>query len=134
MAHQGYDLQLTRYDERGWRATFYTTGMEHSPTSATGTGWERTPWHATQRAAWEVLKPAEGKQRLVFDGMNVSKGYVYGARPKKLEAPDVKPNALLVAERRDEAFYDQLLLRDGLVASAANLAVGGITPESCHAP
>jgi hypothetical protein len=21
------------------------------PTSATGTGWERTPWHATQRAA-----------------------------------------------------------------------------------
>jgi hypothetical protein len=41
---------LTQYDERGWRATFYTTGMEHSPTSATGTGWERTPWHATQRA------------------------------------------------------------------------------------
>ena len=25
-------------------ATFYTSGMEHSPTSATGTGWERTPW------------------------------------------------------------------------------------------
>jgi len=33
-------------DEKGWRATFYTTGMEHSPTSATGTGWERTPWRA----------------------------------------------------------------------------------------
>jgi hypothetical protein len=30
-------------------------GIEHSPTSATGTGWERTPWHATQRAAWEAL-------------------------------------------------------------------------------
>ena len=60
MAHQGYDLQLTRYDERGWRATFYTTGMEHSPTSATGTGWERTPWHATQRAAWEALRNADG--------------------------------------------------------------------------
>ena len=43
MAHQGFDLQLTRYDERGWRATFYTTGMEHSATSATGTAWERTP-------------------------------------------------------------------------------------------
>jgi hypothetical protein len=56
MAHQGYDLQLTRYDERGWRATFYTTGMEHSPTSATGTGWEPTPWHATQRAALEALR------------------------------------------------------------------------------
>jgi hypothetical protein len=54
MHRQGYDLQLTRYDDKGWRATFYTTGMEHSPTSATGTGWERTPWHATQRAAWNV--------------------------------------------------------------------------------
>jgi hypothetical protein len=43
MARRGYDLQLTRYDDRGWRATFYTTKMEHSPTSATGTGWERTP-------------------------------------------------------------------------------------------
>jgi hypothetical protein len=58
MAHQGFDLQLTRYDERGWRATFYTTGMEHSPTSATGTGWERMPWHGTQRAAWDALKTA----------------------------------------------------------------------------
>jgi hypothetical protein len=48
-----------QYDERGWRATFYTTGMEHSPTSATGTGWERTPWHAAQRAAWEALKKAD---------------------------------------------------------------------------
>ena len=60
MHHQGYDLQLTQYDERGWRATFYTTGMEHSPTSATGTGWERTPWHAVQRAAWEALKRVNG--------------------------------------------------------------------------
>jgi hypothetical protein len=47
MARQGYDFQLMRYDERGWRATFDTSGMEHSPTSATGTGWEPTPWHAT---------------------------------------------------------------------------------------
>jgi len=39
----------------GERATFYTTGMEHSPTSATGTGLRRTPWHAVQRAAWEAL-------------------------------------------------------------------------------
>jgi len=59
MHRQGYDLQLTQYDERGWRATFYTSGMEHSRTSATGTGWERTPWHATQRAAWEALKKAD---------------------------------------------------------------------------
>jgi hypothetical protein len=59
MARQRYDLQLTRYDERGWRATFYTTGIEHSPTSATGTAWERTPWHTVQAAAREALRKAE---------------------------------------------------------------------------
>src|SRR6266704_2038637 len=56
MARQGYDLQLTRYDEKGWRATFYTTGMEHSITSATASAWERTPWDAVQRAAWATLR------------------------------------------------------------------------------
>ena len=55
MERQGYDLQLTRYDEKGWRATFYTTGMEHSITSVTASAWERTPWHAVQGAAREAL-------------------------------------------------------------------------------
>ena len=55
MARQGFDLQLTRYDEQGWRATFYMTGMEHSATSSTGTAWERTPWRAVHRAAWNTL-------------------------------------------------------------------------------
>gem|GEM_PF-3188254 len=50
---------MVRNDERGWRATFYTTGMQHSPTSATGTAWERTPWRATQRAAWGALRKSE---------------------------------------------------------------------------
>jgi hypothetical protein len=35
--------------------------MEHSPTSATGIAWERTPWHATQRAALEAVR----KSRIV---------------------------------------------------------------------
>lgn len=56
VAQQGYDLQLTRYDERGWRATFYASGIEHSPMSATGTAWERTPWHAVQSAARDALR------------------------------------------------------------------------------
>ena len=56
MHRQGYDLQLTVDDDRRWRATFYTTGMEHSPTGAIGTAWERTPWRAVQSAAWEALK------------------------------------------------------------------------------
>jgi len=51
MHGQGFDLQLTQYDERGWRATFCTTGMVRSSTSATGTAWKRTPWHTTQRVA-----------------------------------------------------------------------------------
>ena len=59
MAHQGYDLQLTRYDARGWRATFYTTGMEHSVTSATASAWDRTPWHAVQGAARDALRQAD---------------------------------------------------------------------------
>jgi hypothetical protein len=63
MARQGYDLQLTRYDEQGWRATFYTTGMEHSPTSATGTAWELTPWRAVQGAAWKALRQVEEHRR-----------------------------------------------------------------------
>jgi hypothetical protein len=41
MARQGFNLRLTRYAEKGWRATLYTTGMEHSPTSATGTAWDQ---------------------------------------------------------------------------------------------
>ena len=45
-----FALRHMRFDERGWRATLDASGIEHSPTSATGTGWERTPWHATQRA------------------------------------------------------------------------------------
>jgi hypothetical protein len=38
--------------------------MEHSPTSATGIAWESTPWHATQRAAWEAVKNAEATPRM----------------------------------------------------------------------
>ena len=34
MARQGYDLQLTRYDERGWRATFYPTARARSNLSS----------------------------------------------------------------------------------------------------
>jgi hypothetical protein len=59
MARQGYDLQLTRYANEGWRATFFLTGREHSMTQATGSAWESTPWRAVQEAAWHVLTKAE---------------------------------------------------------------------------
>ena len=54
MHRQGYDVQLTQYDERGWRATFYLSGMEHSATSSTASVWEPTPWRAVQRAAFDA--------------------------------------------------------------------------------
>src|SRR5438128_11576104 len=31
MHRQGFDLQLTQYDERGWRAIFYVTGWSTHP-------------------------------------------------------------------------------------------------------
>jgi hypothetical protein len=55
MARQGHDLSLTRYADFGWRATFYVTGREHSPTGATGSAFEVTPFRAVQVAAWETL-------------------------------------------------------------------------------
>src|SRR5215510_11017278 len=59
MRRQGYDLYLVRYDGRGWRATFYVTGMEHSMTATTGSAWEPTPWKAVQRAAARTLDRIE---------------------------------------------------------------------------
>ena len=59
MARHGYDLQLTRYGDDGWRATFSAAGREHSPTAAVGSAWQPTPWQAVQRAAWETLQRAE---------------------------------------------------------------------------
>jgi hypothetical protein len=55
MHRQGYDLQLTQYDERGWRATFYLTGMEHSFTSDAASAWEPTSWRAVQVDAAQAL-------------------------------------------------------------------------------
>lgn len=53
MARQGFDLELTRFGDEGWRATFSPAGRAHSVVS--GSAWESTPWRAVQRAAWEAL-------------------------------------------------------------------------------
>jgi hypothetical protein len=52
MTHQGWDVQLTAYAARDWRANFFPVGIEHSIVG--GTAWEGTPWRAVQRAAWET--------------------------------------------------------------------------------
>ena len=56
MHRQYYDLQLTQYDDRGWRATFFMTGMEHSIIKLTASAFQPTPWRAVQQAAWETLQ------------------------------------------------------------------------------
>jgi hypothetical protein len=61
MARQGLDLDLTRYETQGWRATFYPEGRIHSATLAVGSAWTREPWTAVQRAAWEALRRGEGE-------------------------------------------------------------------------
>jgi hypothetical protein len=43
MARQGYDLELRRYDSRGWRAALFPSGFEHSLTSQAGTAWAGSP-------------------------------------------------------------------------------------------
>ena len=49
MQRQGYDVQLTHYDERGWRAAFYVSGMEHSATSSTASAGSQPPARSTTR-------------------------------------------------------------------------------------
>ena len=59
MHRQGFDVSLVQYDDRGWRATFYASGVEHSPTSAVGTAFEPEPWAAVRAAAWDALTRQE---------------------------------------------------------------------------
>jgi hypothetical protein len=59
MARQEYDLELRRYDGKGWRAMFFPSGFEHSLTSHAGGAWARSPWEAVQRAAGDALHKLE---------------------------------------------------------------------------
>lgn len=58
MGRQGFDLQLTRYDERGWRATFYTTGMEPLAHERYRHGMGAHAMAGGPGAAWAALKKA----------------------------------------------------------------------------
>jgi hypothetical protein len=52
MARQDFDLELRGFP-RGWRASFYPSGLAHSIVA--GTGWTPTPWRSVQQAAWLAL-------------------------------------------------------------------------------
>jgi hypothetical protein len=51
--HQGWDVQLTAYAARDWRANFFPVGIAHSIVG--GSAREPTPWQATQQAAWAAV-------------------------------------------------------------------------------
>jgi hypothetical protein len=53
MTYQGWDLQLTAYAVRDWRANFFPFGIANSIVG--GPAWEPTPWRAVQRAAWAAV-------------------------------------------------------------------------------
>jgi hypothetical protein len=57
MARQDFDLELRGFP-RGWRATFYPSGLAHSIVA--GTGWAREPWRAVHHAAWLALTGSRG--------------------------------------------------------------------------
>jgi hypothetical protein len=59
MAREEYDLELRRYDGKGWRAIFFQSGFEHSLTSHAGAAWARSPWEAVQRAAADAFRKLE---------------------------------------------------------------------------
>jgi hypothetical protein len=61
MARQSHDLQLTRYGEEGWRATFSPAGRGHSVPAPVGAAGEREAGIAVQGAAWESLRKQEAE-------------------------------------------------------------------------
>jgi len=58
MAWQGWDVHLTAYVARDWRATFCPVGIAHSIVG--GSAWEPTPWRA---ALWTRQVAASGHWR-----------------------------------------------------------------------
>jgi hypothetical protein len=59
LTYQGWDVQITAYTARDWRANFFPVGITHSIVD--GTAQEPTPWQAVQRAAWEALNAAAAR-------------------------------------------------------------------------
>ena len=117
MHRQRYDLQLTQYDDRGWRATFYTTRMEHSPTSATGTAWERTPWRGNDcglgySGTFHPFLPRsrDAIAARIYNGELrgtpippiSSSAYDQSARPARISAGSATVPCLLTEEARDQ--------------------------------
>src|SRR5262245_46569317 len=51
-----------------------TLNVRTHPTSATGTAWDPTSWHATQRAAWEAVRKVATRLEHAFEPCPGSRG------------------------------------------------------------
>ena len=67
MARQEFDLELRRYNGRGWRAMFFPSGFEHSFTSHAGSGWAPSPWQAVQHAGRDALDKLHSPEPPMLD-------------------------------------------------------------------
>ena len=59
MTQHGWDVQLTAYAARDWRANFFRVGIAHSIVG--GSAWDPTPWRAVQRSARETVIAEQGR-------------------------------------------------------------------------
>src|SRR5881628_3269334 len=116
MAHQGYDVQLTRYDERGWRTTFLP---DRDGALANERDGHRVGANALARdAAGGVGGAQTGQPRWLGDAPFVI---------PELETSDVQLKGPPTKVPRDP-FHQQLLLREDRVAGVARFPVAWATP------
>jgi hypothetical protein len=54
MTHQGWDVQLTAYAARDWRANFFPVGIAHPIVGGSAWGADAVA-RAVQRAAWAAV-------------------------------------------------------------------------------
>ena len=59
MTQHGWDVQLTAYAARDWRANFFRVGIAHSIVG--GSARDPTPWRAVQRSARETVIAEQGR-------------------------------------------------------------------------
>jgi hypothetical protein len=142
MARQGYDLQLTRYDERGWRASFYTMKMDHSPTRAAGSahgcvreGWSCFHLHRTLRqTAWDEVVLARNPDRAqAKDASQIDEDRHFETRVDPCSLCPSRRVRAKLGKHRISAQHELRRLEENLVLGRADLALNDVDREGLAA-
>jgi hypothetical protein len=64
IAHQGWDVQITAYAARDWRANFFPAGIAHSILG--GSAWEPTLWRAVPLLLHDAAADADDQTRKLW--------------------------------------------------------------------